>query len=423
MPKLDEIRRDMESFFSESAQETYLHASGLKTESNQSPIYEKYKYLFTKELVSEIKDMRKISSGEEERKLRYLQSTLTIEYLLNKLKGLFDDLDTRQSRKMMKVGNEDIPYRQLALRIENEADRAVRAKIHRAYGQALEDFNPALRDIVLGLREASRELGYEDYVTLYRDIHGIDLDKLQLIIEKFSVETDSLYFDEMSSAVSEKLDMRLEDVEPHDMWRFYRAMEFDQYFSKERLLPTLMETLANMGIDLAKQKNIHLDLEERPNKIYKGFFIGIKIPEDIRLLVKSVGGYQDYGAVFHEVGHGLHTGFVDPSLDFEYKWLGDKSLCEGYATLFDRLIFDAKWLRRYLKIEDTKRYLDFQFLGQLDSLRGYASLISYEIRLHTQGPDGMDEVYQTIFERAFGTWRKASGTNAGISRPRSRRSR
>jgi len=65
MHNLDDIRRSLEIFFIESAQETYLHLSGLKAESNLSSIYEKYKHLFTKELVLRIKDERKLASGEE----------------------------------------------------------------------------------------------------------------------------------------------------------------------------------------------------------------------------------------------------------------------------------------------------------------------------------------------------------------------
>jgi len=43
--KLDEIKRDLGNFFTEMAEETYLNVSGLKAESNLSPIYEKYVYL------------------------------------------------------------------------------------------------------------------------------------------------------------------------------------------------------------------------------------------------------------------------------------------------------------------------------------------------------------------------------------------
>jgi len=52
-------------------------------------------------------------------------------------------------------------------------------------------------------------------------------------------------------------------------------------------------------------------------------------------------------------------------------------------------------------MRDVKRYHDFQFLGQLDTMRASEALISYEVRLHTKGPNGMDEVYREIFERAF----------------------
>ena len=37
-------------------------------------------------------------------------------------------------------------------------------------------------------------------------------------------------------------------------------------------------------------------------------------------------------------GHALHFAYMRPDLPFEYRWLGDNSITEGYAMLFDHLI-------------------------------------------------------------------------------------
>jgi hypothetical protein len=379
--------------------ENYLNVSGLKSEANLAPIYAKYGHLFERESIAEIKDRRRSASGEEERKLRYIQGYLTTEYLLSRSSALLDELNTMESKMVVKVDGEEIAYRELGGRIRDEGDRDARGRIYAAYSAAVGEFNPWLKKLVLGLREASRELGYVDYVALYENAHGIDLVQLQSITERLTKETDSLYAREMWRAVRERLGLELERVEPHDMYRFYRAPEFDEHFPREGMIPALRGTLADMGIDLGELGNIHIEAGERPGKA-GSYYFGVRVPQDIRLVVMPVGGYRGYQHLFHEVGHVLFCGFTDAVLDFEYRCLADKSLSEGYAMLFGNLLTNGRWLRRYVKMGDASDYLDFQYMAhRLSDLRGWCAALSYEVLLHAKGPEGMDGTYREISER------------------------
>jgi len=401
MLNLEELKRDLENFIREMAVEFYLNVSGLKVESNNSSIYKKYMSLFKKGLITEVNDMRGHVKGEEEKKLRYISNCLTMEYLKNAMKSQLDEANTWESKKVLEVDGEKMAFRQANAKIRDEDDRIKRGRIYAAWSQAVDEYNPLLLKLVLGLREKSKELGYSNYVTLYSDIKGIDLRQLEIVTEKFIEETDSLYTREMERVVRERLGLGLSDVEPHDMYRFYRASEFDKYFTRDNLLPALRKTLANMGIELDKQKNIHIDLEDRPLKGPHSAYVGVKVPEDIRLVVMPLGGYRGYEHLFHEVGHALHCGSTDPSLDFIFRQFGDISLSEGYAYLFQNLVMNEEWLRRYLGMGEAKSYLDFQYLAnKLLELREWGSCLSYELQLHTKGPDGMDVVYEAICKRA-----------------------
>ena len=47
----------------------------------------------------------------------------------------------------------------------------------------------------------------------------------------------------------------------------------------------------------------------------------------------------------HELGHALHFAYARAELPFEYRWLGDNSVTEGYAMLFDHRMQDARLAR------------------------------------------------------------------------------
>ena len=72
------------------------------------------------------------------------------------------------------------------------------------------------------------------------------------------------------------------------------------------MLPALEGTLADLGIDLRAQRNVHLDVEERPTKDPRAFCAPIEVPGRVMLVIKPVGGYDDWLALFHEAGHAEH---------------------------------------------------------------------------------------------------------------------
>jgi hypothetical protein len=95
-----------------------------------------------------------------------------------------------------------------------------------------------------------------------------------------------------------------------------------------------------------------------------------------------IGGYDDYTSLFHEAGHAEHFGSVDPSLELEYRYLGDSSATEGFAFLFEYLIHDKNWLATHIHIDHLDEYLDFAYLNKLFFLRRYgAKLFQQPIRV------------------------------------------
>jgi oligoendopeptidase F len=74
------------------------------------------------------------------------------------------------------------------------------------------------------------------------------------------------------------------------------------------MLPALEATLADFGIDLHSQENVHLDIEQRPSKSPRAFCAPIEVPDKVMLVIQPIGGADDWRAFFHEAGHAEHFG-------------------------------------------------------------------------------------------------------------------
>jgi len=403
MKDWNKIRLDVENFATEREREWFLNWAGLKEEMNLSAIYKKYGYLFTKPLILEVKENRKRAKGEEERKLRYLQEFFVSGYLDMIVKELNDKAETMKAKEKITVDNEDIPFRLAAIKIVNEPDRTKRSKLFQARNKVITDkINPVLEERMQKLHDTSIELGYKNYMALYENVKNIDFISLEKIMQIFIDKTESLYATLMDKTLKEKIGVNLKDAERHDIGYFFRATEYDDYFKKEKAVETLKDTLAKMGIRLDKQKNIAVDTEERPSKSPRAFCSGIKVPDEIKLVIMPSGGHDDYASLLHEAGHAEHFGSVSADLDMEYKRLGDNSVTETYAFLLEYLLTNENWLKQYTPIKDATAYLDFLHLYKLFFVRRYGAKLSYEIKLHTSETlEGMDKVYETTLNEVL----------------------
>jgi oligoendopeptidase F len=139
-----------------------------------------------------------------------------------------------------------------------------------------------------------------------------------------------------------------------------------------------------MGLDPEAAGRIIYDTAEREGKRSRAFCAPVRIPDEVYLVLRPHGGATDWQTLLHEVGHALHFGNMSAALPFEHRWLGDNSVTEGYAMLFDHRMQDAGWLRRYsgLRGADLARFLRRAAFGELRFIRRYCAKLLYELDLH-----------------------------------------
>ena len=196
---------------------------------------------------------------------------------------------------------------------------------------------------------------------------------------RFLAATEPGFAAILAPAVRDTLGVEIGALRRADLPRLFRQPALDDRFPADRLSETLADTLAGLGIDLAAQDNVMLDLAPRAAKSRRAFCAPVRVPQEIYLVLAATGGWEDYGALLHEAGHAEHLAFAAPALPFELRRFGDPAIGEAFAFLFERIADEPAWLRSR-GVEDA-----FDAVARsrrLLFLRRYAAKLGYELELH-----------------------------------------
>jgi hypothetical protein len=174
------------------------------------------------------------------------------------------------------------------------------------------------------------------------------------------------------------------DATRADALALMRVPEFDAGFPAEEMERRVRGQIAEMGASPDANGRVHYDTGERAGKRARAFCAPVAIPDEVYLVLRPHGGQNDWRTLLHELGHALHFANIDPLLPFEYRWLGDNSITEGYAMLFDHRMQDCGWLGRYTQLDkgDVPRYLRAAGFEELQFLRRYCAKLIYEVELY-----------------------------------------
>jgi hypothetical protein len=397
MIDLEQIRKDVETCERRLNEEYYLNWAGLKDELDTASVMEECPSLGNREALEHVAARLQIAEPDEERKLRYLHHVTAHHYIGNLVKDLTDAKETEEARLTIEVDGKTMPYRMSGVTMINEDDRARRQAIHDARLKAIDGINQILHERTGKMHEIAVELGYANYAKLYRTLKNISFTSLLNELKEFQKMTDKIYREKMSEMTG-RIGIDLEDAERHDISYLMRAKQFDIHFEKGQSLPVLKATLKGIGIDLDSQVNIIVDIEEREKKTPRAFCAPLDIPSKVMLVTMPMGGYSDYSSLFHEAGHAEHMGNVDPDQPMEFKYLGDNSVTESFAFIFDHLLTDRNWVNEFIKMPNVDEYLEHAFVEKLFFVRRYGAKLEYEMKLHSEGLSGMGQVYSSIME-------------------------
>jgi hypothetical protein len=364
--------------------ESRLVYSGLKHRQNITEILKKYAWLYNLQTVRRIEGAYGAETDPENKeRLRRVYYYLLEGYIEQKTAPLVDALVSFEASATVEVNGESVPYHNVPVLIASEHDFARRNRLREASLGVVEETNPKRSEIVrTGLSTLADEFGHDSYTDYNAEKKRIDYGLLRSRMDGFLAETEEIYAVLMGRWVEETTSRRLGEIGSHHFSYVSRMPQYDEYFRKDNLLEAYERTLLGIGLDPASQANILIDTEERATKNPRACCYAPDPPDEIHLLIKPVGGLEDYMAFFHEAGHAQHFGNEDPALDYVERAVStSNALTEIYSFLLEHLTQSRAWLTGVVGLpEETARGVAYHAeLAELFLVRRYAAKLAYEL--------------------------------------------
>jgi hypothetical protein len=389
---LEPIRTNAEAFLEEVSTEVHAALAGFKSEAVLQPIYAKHADAYgpaVMEFVRTLYDRAKPGS-DEHRSARVL-----LDWLIDS--GIGRELAPLDERELKWEANATIalpdgsvePYQRCAITLSNTPEKAQRDVLDAARAKLVAAELAPLKQEKLD-RERTLYQGSgvaTSYIDTVEALSSTSLTDLRTQCQAFLRETQGMWDEVLPRFLKERLNLTVSEATRADAGALFRAREFDGAFPAEAMETEVRRHVTEMGASPDAGGRVKYDTGEREGKRARAFCAPVKIPEVVHLVLRPHGGQNDWMTLLHELGHALHFGNAERTLPFEYRWLGDNSVTEGYAMLFDHRLKDAGWLLRYTGLgkNNIERYLRSAGFEELHFLRRYCGKLIYEMELYGGG--------------------------------------
>ncbi|HMG13531.1 MAG TPA: hypothetical protein VK571_10155 [Gemmatimonadaceae bacterium] len=408
---LQRLRAEGQAFMEMISRETYLAYAGLKKTAELQPIYEQYKDILGEEALELTLDAFH-SAAENTDDKRSAQALLDFEIESQAAKPLAAlderEIEWENSAVIRSPDGRVIAYQAAPIEIANTRDRTLRLALDAARAKLVKEEHAPIR-----LERLQREKDYieslgvaGDYNSSFEAVSGISLGALGSACERFLRDTDSMWNDTLPRVLKKHLGIKPSQAKRADALALFRASEYDDAFPGNEMETVMRRQVLEMGIDPTADGRIVFDVGEREGKRSRAFCSPVRVPEEVYLVLRPHGGQSDYNTFLHELGHALHYGYASPDYPFEFRWLGDNSVTEGYAMLFDHRMQDAGWLLRYTGLGTNRvgKYLRTAGFEELHFLRRYCAKFLYERTLYSGEARWADlpDLYVQLLSKATG---------------------
>lgn len=386
---LDRLREGGEVFMQEISREYYLAHSGQKPTAELQPIFARHAAILGPEaLESTLEAFKGAADGSEEKRSARLLLDWQAESQSSRQLAELDEREIAwEGSAVVRVEHgREIPYEAASIEMANSTNADERHMIEAARARIVEaELAPIRRERFQRERDITEQLGLaSNYNATFELLSGVSLAGLKAECEQFLRDTQALWDEVLPEFSKRVLGMSPKELTRADALALFRAREFDGYFPARHMETSIRKQVQEMGIDPLAGGRITLDTGERPGKRARAFCAPVRVPEEVYLVLRPHGGQSDWSTFLHELGHALHFAYMRPDLPFEDRWLGDNSITEGYAMLFDHLMKNQGWLKRYTELgaNNLPAFTRSTGFEELHFLRRYTAKLIYEIELY-----------------------------------------
>ena len=392
MPDLSlaSLRRGGQAFMEDVSREYYLAHAGLQPTAELRPIYERHRAVLGRDALDFVVDFFRTSAeGSEERRSARALLEWLVESQAARVTAALDEREIawESSASVSLSDGRAVPYASVAIAIANAGDRRERLAMDSARARLVErELAPIRRERLQRERDFVESLDLANgYVASFEAMSGIALGGLVAECRAFLAETEGMWDDVLPAFARPSLaGAPVAELTRADALALFRGRDYDRFFPGGALEGAVRRQADEMGLDPDAGGRVRYDLGERVGKRARAFCAPLRVPEEVYLVLRPHGGQADYSTLLHELGHALHYANMRADLPFEFRWVGDNSVTEGYAMLFDHRMQDRRWLLRYtgLAKADADVFLRHAALEELHFLRRYSAKLAYEAELY-----------------------------------------
>ncbi|HEY6961705.1 MAG TPA: hypothetical protein VI408_07435 [Gaiellaceae bacterium] len=379
-----EFEEQLQRYLYDRSEEGRAVRVGEKEVSEQAAIVARYADLFSREQLEALRDEEDAADGERREWLYRLRKTCESGLVAAELAERDDELENAILAARVPFKGEELPLRSALAQLSVMPDYNDREELGELYRARSAEFNGPRLELLRAYEELEAELsGEPDPVTRNEDEKQISLRELAAVLGAASEEIEETFL-ELRETWFDRLLGPDREPQPSSAHVGYvrRLSPLDATYTKDRATEVCLETLSALGFDLAADRNIKLDLDDRPQKSPRACVIASDPPTVVHLITRAQGGLHDYQAFMHEAGHALHYAGVDPSLPYTFRRISrDHALTEIYSYICEAITREPGWHAQYFGLSDEDARTNAQATTFLEALlfRRYTAKLQFEL--------------------------------------------
>ena len=379
-----EFEEQLQRYLYDRSEEGRAVRVGEKEVSEQAAIVARYADLFSREQLEALRDEEDAADGERREWLYRLRKTCESGLVAAELAERDDELENAILAARVPFKGEELPLRSALAQLSVMPDYNDREELGELYRARSAEFNGPRLELLRAYEELEAELsGEPDPVTRNEDEKQISLRELAAVLGAASEEIEETFLD-LRETWFDRLLGPDREPQPSSAHVGYvrRLSPLDATYTKDRATEVCLETLSALGFDLAADRNIKLDLDDRPQKSPRACVIASDPPTVVHLITRAQGGLHDYQAFMHEAGHALHYAGVDPSLPYTFRRISrDHALTEIYSYICEAITREPGWHAQYFGLSDEDARTNAQATTFLEALlfRRYTAKLQFEL--------------------------------------------
>ena len=379
-----EFEEQLQRYLYERSEEGRAVRVGEKEVSEQAAIVARYADLFSRDQLRALRDEEERAVEDRREWLYRLRKTCESGLIAAELAEKDDELENEILAARVEFKGEELPLRSALARLSVISDYADRDELGERYRRRSADFNEQRLELLRAYEELEADLTEEpDAVARKEEEKQISLRDLEHVLAAASDEIESRFVASRERWFERLLGPDREELPSSAHMGYIRRLSpLDSTYTKERATDVCLATLSALGFDLAADRNIRLDLDDRPQKSPRACVIASDPPHVVHLITRAQGGLHDYQAFLHEAGHALHYAGVDPNLPYTFRRLSrDHALTEIYSYICEAITREPAWHAEYFGLSDEEASTNAEATIFLEALlfKRYTAKLQFEL--------------------------------------------